>query len=418
MIMNWRIVSSVCAVLVLWQWLASGALWAEKTPEVTKSLVSQSQFDGDLLTPGAWHGWEKGFRRQGELFVCENGPSDTPQRGAVQVVTLNQTRPEPIVAVAWSKAEDVSGSPDNDYSLYLDLTYTDGTTLWGQTAAFDTGTHDWQRRQVIVMPQKPIRSVAMYMLLRKHHGKAWFRDPRLGPISGSGTVCLFDGIPVIAKGAPREGFHVRDVAADSDFLRLEGQALGLKLQCTTTERGGATWFDVTLSDTLGKDRAVTLVYAVPVEAAGLRWLQDARHSKTIASPHEYVHTSQFWAGSNGRLSFYPLGAVADVSRGTALAIDMAQPAFFRIGYNAGTEELFLAYDLGLAPEKPQARLRFCRYGFEPAWGFRAALERLYALFPDQFRCRTPHQGLWMPFAKISQVKGWEDFGFRYKEGRQ
>ena len=52
---------------------------------------------------------------------------------------------------------------------------------------------------------------------------------------------------------------------------------------------------------------------------------------------------------------------------------MACPAFFRAGYNAGTEELFLAYDIGLAPEKATARLRFCRFTFDRKWGFRAAL---------------------------------------------
>ena len=29
---------------------------------------------------------------------------------------------------------------------------------------------------------------------------------------------------------------------------------------------------------------------------------------------------------------------------------------------------------------------------------------------------TPEQGLWMPFARISQVEGWKDFGFKFKEG--
>jgi hypothetical protein len=116
------------------------------------------------------------------------------------------------------------------------------------------------------------------------------------------------------------------------------------------------------------------------------------------------------------LSLYPLGAVADKQHGLALGMDMAHPAFFRIGYHAGTGELYLAYDLGLTPEKATARIRFCRFAFDPAWEFRAALAEYYRLFPDAFRCRTPEQGLWMPFAKISQVTGWEDFGFKFKEG--
>jgi len=61
-------------------------------------------------------------------------------------------------------------------------------------------------------------------------------------------------------------------------------------------------------------------------------------------------------------------------------------------------------------------LRFCKFSFDPKWGFRAALARYYEIFPDHFRCRTPDQGLWMPFARISDVNDWQDFGFKFKEG--
>lgn len=46
--------------------------------------------------------------------------------GVGQTVVLNQKTPQPIVAAAESKAEGVTGSPDNDYALYLDLLYADG----------------------------------------------------------------------------------------------------------------------------------------------------------------------------------------------------------------------------------------------------------------------------------------------------
>ena len=106
-------------------------------------------------------------------------------------------KPEPIVAAAWSKAEGVTGVPDSDYALYLDLVYTDGTSLWGQTAPFATGTHDWQRRQVIVFPERPVRSLAVHLLLRNHGGKAWFRDPALRVMSTPQAACRFDGVPVL-----------------------------------------------------------------------------------------------------------------------------------------------------------------------------------------------------------------------------
>jgi hypothetical protein len=332
---------------------------------------------------------------------------------------LNQARPEPIVAVAWSKAVDVTGSPDNNYSVYLDLTYIDGSTLWVQAAPFSTGSHDWEKKQVVIIPEKPIRQVSLHLLLRGHGGKALFRDPELQVIKAPEGSCRFDGVAVVRRIPPLEGFQVRDVAAGSDFVQITKEALGLKLQVkqSRNEERRATFFDVTLSDTTGKDRAVTLVYAVPISGTtGLRWFDDPRRATVLEAGREIVRAGHFRAGANGRLSRYPLGAVQSQGRGLALGIDLARPAFFRIGCNSGTGELFLAYDIGLTPEKPSAQVRLCRFEFDPAWGFRSALAGYYAIFPEAFRCRTPEQGLWMPFASISKVKGWEDFGFKFKEG--
>jgi len=381
-----------------------------------KAVLKLGGAGDNLLKPDAWQPWQKGFAREGDLLVCDNTADANVQRGAGQSVQLNQTTPEPIVAVAFSRAEGVAGSADNDYALYLDLLFTDGTTLWGQAAPFGTGTHDWQRREVLILPEKPVRQVSFYLLLRGHAGKAWFRDPQLQVIKSPEGACMFDGVPVVPQKPPREGFQVRDVAAGADFVRIEREALGLKLDCQTTAGAEVTSFDVTLTDTTGKDRALTLVYAVPVEPEQLAWLHDPRRNVPIEPRRQYLDASRFRAGSNGYLSRYPLGAVAQRSRGLGLGIDMDRPAFYRIGYNSGTGELYLAYDIGLTVEKPAARVRFCRFRFDAGWGFRAALARFYETFPGHFRCRTPRQGLWMPFAKISQVKGWEDFGFRFKEG--
>ena len=144
---------------------------------------------------------------------------------------------------------------------------------------------------------------------------------------------------------------------------------------------GGKSLKVTLSDTLGKDRAVTLLYALPVAGPRLRWLDDPRRSTVIVPGREYCRTTQVHVGADGRLSQYPLGAVAADEKGTAIAIDCQFPAFYRIGYNSGTGELYLAYDIGLTPEKPSATLSFFTFRFDAAWGFRAVLERYYEMPP-------------------------------------
>lgn len=397
--------------------LAGAAKGAETATDgaTVKAALRIDQQAKNLLSDDGWRPYERGFQRDGAALVCDNATDASVRRGAVHSVVLNQTRPEPIVAVAWSKAEGVTGTADNDYALYLDLVHQDGSSLWGQAAPFAVGSHDWQRRQVVVLADKPVKSVSVYLLFRRHGGKVWFRDARFQVVRAPAGSTLFDGVPVVPRAQPAVGFQLRDVAAGSDFVRLTREALGVTLKTQQEVRGGATYIDATLTDTTGKDRAVTLVYALPVGGPGVRWLADPRRSEP-ADRGECMLASRFRVGANGRLSRYPLAAVASGPTGTGLGIDMARPAFYRIGYNPGTGELFLAYDLALTREKPSARIRLCHWTFDPTWGFRAALARYYELFPEAFRCRTPRQGNWMPFARISQVQNWQDFGFQFKEG--
>jgi hypothetical protein len=381
-----------------------------------KKVLAASDAGENLLDPDAWRPWQKGFEVEDSVFVCDNASDAQVQRGISQTVQLNQTEPEPIVAIAWSRADGVGGGRDSNYSLYLDLVYSDGSPLWGQVAPFNVGTHDWEKAQVIVFPEKPVKSVSFHMLLRQHPGKAWFRDPELRVLTPPAGACLFDGVPVSLPDFIEEGFQVRDVAADSDFVKFERRALGLELDCIEEQTGDVTFFDVTISDTTGEDRAVTLVYSIPISTENSLWLQDPRQSLTVEAHREYVNAGRFSAGANGRLSRYPLAALVSGSQGIGLGIDMDRPAFFRVGYNSASRELFLAYDIGLAPEKRDARLRFCKFKFDPEWGFRAALAQYYEILPEHFCCRTPEQGIWMPFARISDVNGWQDFGFKFKEG--
>ncbi len=58
-----------------------------------------------------------------------------------------------MIVSGWSRAQNVNGTPDTDYSLYTDITYQDGNNLWGQAAPFRTGTHGWQRVEFLIQPQ-------------------------------------------------------------------------------------------------------------------------------------------------------------------------------------------------------------------------------------------------------------------------
>ena len=387
---------------------------------VVKQTLSTTAAGDNLLPPARWHAYESGFAREGEAFLCDNGADTGARRGAVQTLTFDPPSREPIIAEAWSRAGNVGGARDSDYAIYLDLVYADGTPLWGQTAPFSVGTHDWEKRQVIVLPAKPVKTVAVYLLLRNHNGRAAFRGATLRRFAAGSGAMVFDGVPVAAARKTREGFQVRDVAVGGDFVDIgpsgREETQGLKLVARRESRDRSTLVDATLTDATGRDRAVTLVYSVPAGGDGWQWLADPRTVANAIAPFEYSETTACQITAGGRLSRWPFAAIARGAQGWLVGIDAGWPAFYRCGYHGGTRELFVAFDVGLAPEKPSARVRIVTARFDGRLGFRGALQRYYELFPDYFRCRTPEQGVWMPFHNISAIEDWKDFGFKFKEG--
>ncbi|MBI2299907.1 MAG: hypothetical protein HYU66_13355 [Armatimonadetes bacterium] len=421
--------------------------------------------DGARLA--GWGGWDAGYvsapgegRDGSGAAYCERA-ADQPGKGVSQTVQLHQTLATPIIATGYSRCEGVSGSPDSNYSIYCDLEYTDGTPLWGQISAFETRSHDWQQRRVVILPAKPVASITVHGLFRGHTGRAWFDDFSLSELKapeGGGTI---DSVPVLlaqrstarpgtvvqagalrlgltghavrqvalggkdVTGPQPGGFLVRDVAAGSgfhDFDAKDGgcQALGAKLEATFTAQAGHVVVEGRLTDTTGKPRAMTLLFALPVDAGGWRWGQDMRTETVVGGAGELGNHSNIGCGSNQQLSRYPLANVAGPAGGLSLGIDMRRPAQYRLGYSSTAKLLYLAYDFGLSPltrNFPSAApFRFVIFPSDGAWGFRGALDAFYRIFPEYFQMRTPDQGIWQAFAPISKVQGWEDFGFRFKEG--
>ena len=190
---------------------------------VVKQVVRFEGAEQNLLRTDGFQPYETGFKLEDGIYVCDNGTDSNVRRGVAQSVTLNQEKPEPIVAEAWSRAENVSGSPNDDYGIYIDITYQDGTRLWGQTAAFGVGTHDWQKKTLTILPPKPVRKLSFYTLFRNKSGKVFFRDMKLSVLRTPENTVLFDGVPVVPR-TQRPGVvtvQIRDVVANSDYIAAE-----------------------------------------------------------------------------------------------------------------------------------------------------------------------------------------------------
>ncbi len=458
-------------------------------------LLQDGGFDeGQLGNAAHWRAWQKGFRlapgegRTGsQAVLCERREGEG-EFGSSQTLTLNRTNIAPLVIRGWSKAENVTGSPDSGYSLYADIVYTDGTPWWGQTANFRCGTHDWEQREFVLLPDKPIRSLTLHCLFRGHAGKVWFDDLSLTEAATPAGAVMFQGVPIeppqptthrqqmeertfatrdglklilrdntivslrvpgpatspspAAKSAlghkgtsplrtggmelvtrSPSGFLARDFAANSDVFAFSNGVcteLNLKIKTQIEARPDSILFEGRVSDTTGRDRAVTLLFALPIEAAGWQWGDDMRQSRVINGTGEFANTVNVHCGANGKMSRYPLAAIWNDRVGLALAIEMGKPAQYRIVYHAGTRQFFIAYDFALVKDTPMfpsgADFRFRLFQFDPGWGFRSALQKFYEIYPTYFTKRVKREGVWMPFTDIARVPGFEDFGFAFQEG--
>lgn len=407
----------VCVIGAVVGLLQAGAFAAPDGTVVKR--VSATGYESVLkpLSPERARPYGAGFVRDGEAYVCDNGADAKAQRGALWSVELNQTVAAPLVASAWAKPEGQEGPTGADFSLYLDLQYMDGTPLWGQVASFETDADSgWHRREVVVTPDKPVRRVSVHVLFRNRTGRARFKDARFGTLAADGLT-RFDGVVTEQALPPAEGFLLRDVAQGSGFVTLGREALGTRLDARSRREAGVTFHEVTLAGTTGQDRALTLVYTLPLAEGALTWFHDLRRAVPLdGAKGEVVNATRHAVGANGLLSRYPFGAAAAGGKGLALGLDPATPVYYRVGCQPQTRELYLACDIGLAPEKPEASFRFCVFAFDAAGGFRAALARYYEIYPEAFKVRVREQGVWMPFAAVSKVEGWQDFGFRFKEG--
>lgn len=151
----------------------------------TSNLILNFSFEidnNDDGIPDLWRQYVKGFdydtsgaiAKSGRRSVHVKNDSLSESRGVYYILKLDQTIPTDLELSGWSKAVNVSGAKNNDYSLYIDIHYQDGTPLYGQTAQFSTGSHDWEYASRIIRPAKPIKDLALYALFRNHTGEVWF----------------------------------------------------------------------------------------------------------------------------------------------------------------------------------------------------------------------------------------------------
>ena len=105
--------------------------------------------------------------------------------GLWRTFTYDEPTDEPIVFSGESRCE---GAFAPDYCLWLDIWYSDGTPVWGVRVDFAQGTHGWEKTVGAFVPNRPVKKVEMFALLRKGVGKAEFKSLKLERREGNGEI--------------------------------------------------------------------------------------------------------------------------------------------------------------------------------------------------------------------------------------
>ena len=220
----------------------------------------------------------------------------------------------------------------------------------------------------------------------------------------------------------KKGFFLADAAKPDDEVEpiaVGGTAKGVKLTVDKRTEGEGlkknAHFRVRLEGCEKRDRALTLAYSVRLPE-GRTFYEKGPRSRTETT----AGLQTLGGGVNGRydvgaggLNRWPFGAVTVDGVGYALAIDLANPAYFRTVFDPKTRFLSICFDLGLAPEKNVAEFGFRFFLYEQ--DFRGAIARHVELEPWAYENRLKRHGLWLDFTPMMDIKGWEDFGFMFME---
>lgn len=257
---------------------------------------------------------------------------------------------------------------------------------------------DWflAPRSLRTLPEA--RSLSIYMNVYGGYGTAWVDDVAVYEVGSeweTGSVPVRVPLKSVTRGQGDKG-------ARGETLRQEAtvDSLGLRFAAEYSSAGPYLRCHFDLEDVTGRDRAIVVRFALPLDALGRQTLQSAagwtwwdtkQDSRPVNQPKAYHSCYRIPCG-DGLMSIYPWSALTSKEAGLSLAVPIgAGPRVHRIEYDGKAKLFSQLFFLGLsktAMKIPQkASGDFLLYQHDPKWGFRSAARRYYGFFPDNFEKR-------------------------------
>lgn len=411
-----------------------------QAPMVRFEEVVEDPDAPDLLADMDWHApVDESVKGHGGKWIRVSGRDGDRPRMRVDVGRLIAG---PLVLSGWCQAQvkgEAFGWINRHLALNAVVTYADGECMPEVSAYFGQYDHGPQFNKRIICPDRPIGSVDIDLSVPGRDCTAWYRDVKLRParylistvkspleridhlVQQEFSVTFTDPNGPPARSVPDAGSvphispHVLPGTLPKEPALPEPRLRGL---ITYQPKQECIEMRCSFESTEPIDRAVSAWFAIPVDAIGGVWWDDARTKRTIEAGKIYRAGKWYGAGRDGWNSRYPFACI-ETAGGTGLALgtSVEEPRVFQTEYDAGKRELRIRFDIGLSPDAGRWANRgsftACTFTFQD--GFRGATEKYHRMFPRAFENRVEKQGLWLPFMTPTAVVEHEDFHFRFLE---
>ncbi len=166
---------------------------------------------------------DRQFKRSGENSLRGSYAVDGLPFGVMQSIKYETPNQLPIVFGGWSKSAGVKST--QEYCIYLDVFFADGTKAYGIKALWCPLTHDWEYAYAAFKPWKPVEKILYHVLLRNQaEGTIWIDDLELLRPESLYGIPEFVQANAMSPGVPK-GVRVRSWffnSVKSGTCRLEG----------------------------------------------------------------------------------------------------------------------------------------------------------------------------------------------------
>lgn len=290
---------------------------------------------------------------------------------------------------AWFKTENLlpTAPPVGKSAVRVKVQQLSSTGVVGAHMAYGyTNTANWNRQFVGFRTLGTTRQVRISGYIQAGSGTAWIDDAYLGE--------LLSRTPIPVRGTVSRGAEGNELVQNHS---LPGEELAFK--ATYTPGKGHIRIDGAIEDIASEnsprsDKALRVTYTLPVNAVGWKWGDYARRSRTISGGTYLYNTIKLQQTSR-----YPFSTIYDDRSSLSIGVPLNQPRFFTTRYST-SGGFSITFDLGVsraaAKLGSRATFSFIIYTSDPQWGYRAATQKYYDIYPDFFRRRTDpaREGMW------------------------